>query len=187
MKRFVLFLLTIFLTGLLPGCGIKLVPRYPEGMEGAPATTWDAPAGQEQQQQPLEPVRHATLNKSMYNTFITEIKRYMGAPYVWGGASPAGTDCSGFIMALYKNAANVSLPHSTVQLSRLGTKVAVRDLKFADLIFFNDGQGKNPTHVGFYLAKGQFVHASVSGGVIVSQLAKEPFRNQFLGAKRILE
>lgn len=186
MKRFVLFFLTIFMIGLLPGCGIKLVPRYPEGMEGVSSSSWDDSAGQQEQPQP-EPVQHATLNKSMYNTFITEIKRYMGAPYVWGGASPAGTDCSGFIMALYKNAANVSLPHSTVQLSRLGTKVPVRDLKFADLIFFNDGQGKNPTHVGFYLAKGQFVHASVSSGVIVSQLAKEPFRKQYLGAKRILE
>ncbi len=192
MNRIIIIALTIFSMGLLPGCGIKLVPRYPENLDGETSrTAWDSPASTpESSSSPQQSAISGTgkrLNKTMYNAFIAEIKRFMGAPYVWGGASPSGTDCSGLIATMYKRAADIDLPHSTTQLSKTGTSVSVRDLKFGDLLFFNDGQGKKPLHVGFYLAKGKFVHASVSSGVTVSILTQSPYKQQYLGAKRILE
>jgi len=181
LKKTVFLSLALFVFIFLADCGIKLVPRYPEGrsLEENPPFTENRPARN---------VTNATvMNKVLYQKFLTEIKKFLGAPYLWGGASPAGTDCSGLISTLYKRAANVDLPHSTTQLSQMGSNVHIKQIKFGDLVFFNNGQGKKPMHIGFYLVKGSFLHASETRGVIVSNLTDVPFKSQYLGAKRILE
>jgi len=168
---------------MLNGCGIKLVPRYPEGR-----VTQENPSFSGTQPDQIRSANTtAVMNKALYQKFVAEIKKFLGAPYVWGGASPAGTDCSGLISTVFKRAADMDLPHSTQQLSQRGKTVSVKQIKFGDLVFFNNGQGKNPTHVGFYLAKGNFIHASESQGVIVSKLTDVPYKNQYLGAKRLLK
>ncbi|MBN2411295.1 C40 family peptidase [candidate division KSB1 bacterium] len=182
MKKTTFFLFIIMMITIISGCGIKLVPRYPEGQ--IPDKTSPAEVQPDQNQKTNTSV---VMNKVLYQKFLAEIKTFLGAPYVWGGASPAGTDCSGLISTLYKRAANLDLPHSTQQLSQTGRIVSVKQIKFGDLVFFNNGEGKKPTHVGFYLTKGNFVHASESEGVIISKLTDVPYRNQYLGAKRLIE
>jgi len=118
--------------------------------------------------------------------FRAEIQRFWEAPYVWGGASPAGTDCSGLIVTVYKKAMNISLPHSTIQLYRQGRQVGPQELRFGDLLFFSPRGRRDPSHVGLYVDKGMFLHASVSQGVTLSRLADNPYRQEFLGARRIL-
>ena len=183
MKKTIYLLFILIILVMSNGCGIKLVPRYPEGR----VTEEDPARSGSQPQQAQTANTAAGMDKTLSQKFLVEIKKCLGAPYVWGGASPAGTDCSGLITTLYKRAADMDLPHSTQQLSQRGKIVSIKQIKFGDLVFFNNGQGKKPTHVGFYLAQGKFVHASESQGVIVSKLTDAPFKGQFLGAKRLLD
>ena len=183
LKKISSLLLILIMLSMLTGCGIKLVPRYPEGR-----VTRENPSYSGNQPDQVRGTNTtAVMNKALYQNFVVEIKKFLGAPYVWGGASPAGTDCSGLISTVYKRAADMNLPHSTQQLSQRGKTVSVKQIKFGDLVFFNNGQDKKPAHVGFYLTKGNFVHASESQGVIISKLTDIPYKNQYLGAKRILE
>ncbi len=181
----IVLIITFFLLSLLPGCGIKLVPRYPEGELPPEDMTV---TGRERTRSPqTTAVNTGKLDKVVYQRFLAEIKRFIGAPYVWGGASPSGTDCSGLVSSLYSRAANIDLPHSTLQQAKKGKAVSFDQLRFADLLFFSDGQEKKISHVGFYIAKGKFVHASETQGVIVSSISEAPYKSQYLGAKRIME
>ncbi|HEY2371720.1 MAG TPA: NlpC/P60 family protein [Gaiellaceae bacterium] len=86
--------------------------------------------------------------------------RYLGVPYVWGGASPSGFDCSGLVMYVYAQL-GVSLPHYTVSQWNATTPIPTSALAPGDLVFF-DGLG----HVGIYIGNGQFIHAPHTGTVV---------------------
>lgn len=114
-----------------------------------------------------------------------EIKRFYGAPYKWGGSTPSGTDCSGMVMTIYKNASDIQLPHNADLMFKTTMEITVRDLVFGDLVFFSSNGGASATHMGMYIKNGYFVHASSSRGVILSKLRDKPYRNQFIGARRV--
>jgi cell wall-associated NlpC family hydrolase len=84
-----------------------------------------------------------------------------GKPYVWAAAGPGSFDCSGLMMYAYK-AAGISLPHSSLQQSKMGQAVSRSELKPGDLIFFYSPV----SHVGMYIGNGQMVHAPTSGDVV---------------------
>ena len=85
-------------------------------------------------------------------------KEFLGNRYVWGGSSlTKGTDCSGFTMSVYKKY-GISLPHSSVSQSKMGTKVSLAEAKAGDLVFYAKGGTVN--HVGIYIGNGQVIHAS---------------------------
>ncbi len=86
--------------------------------------------------------------------------RYLGVPYVWGGASPAGFDCSGLVMYVYAQL-GISLPHYTVSQWDATIPISLSQLEPGDLLFF-DGLG----HVGIYIGGGQFIHAPYTGTVV---------------------
>ena len=106
--------------------------------------------------------------------------RYLGVPYVWGGSSPSGFDCSGFVAYVYAQM-GVSLPHYTGAQWAVGEPVSTSDLQPGDLVFF-DGLG----HVGIYVGNDRFVHASSSRGVTVSSLHEKYWATRYLGAKRLI-
>jgi len=106
--------------------------------------------------------------------------RYLGVPYRWGGASPAGFDCSGLVMYVYAQL-GISLPHYTVAQYSAGTPVARDQLQPGDLVFF-DGLG----HVGIYIGAGQFIHAPHTGDVVkVSSLSESWYASTYVGARRL--
>jgi len=125
--------------------------------------------------------------EDMRTRFALEVQRFMGAPYLWGGASPAGTDCSGLVRTVFRRALGLKLPHSTDSLYECGSPVPEADLRLGDLVFFRDPPGSQVSHVGIYLDQGQFVHASLSDGVTISDLFGSWYWKNYVGARRILD
>ncbi|GAA4144311.1 C40 family peptidase [Leifsonia shinshuensis] len=82
-------------------------------------------------------------------------KQYIGTPYVYGGASPAGFDCSGYVMYVYAQF-GISLPHSVSGEAARGTKISINDAQPGDLIVM-------PGHIGFYAGNGNIMDAPDSG------------------------
>lgn len=115
-------------------------------------------------------------------------KQLLGTPYVWGGSSPRGFDCSGFTMYLYKQL-GYNLPHtaSGQWKSGIGTRVySISELQPGDLVFFNDpsrNAGKACSHAGIYIGNGQHIHASSArnNGVVISDLTSGYYNKYFIG------
>lgn len=105
--------------------------------------------------------------------------RYLGAPYVWAGASPSGFDCSGLVMYAFGKV-GVAMPHNAAQQFRLGTPVGRDRLIPGDIVFFNQLR-----HNGIYLGAGRFVHATKPGGVKIGRLDDGWFRTRWVGARRL--
>lgn len=98
------------------------------------------------------------------NTIVNLAHQYMGTPYVWGGESPKGFDCSGFAQFLYGKA-GINIPRTTYTQWRAGRAVNPAQLRPGDLVFFrgSDSKGGLPGHVGIYIGNGQMIDAPHTG------------------------
>ncbi len=116
--------------------------------------------------------------------------RLAGTPYVVGGDSVQGVDCSGLISLVYRKTAGIALPGSVGALFGLGTRASF-PLHLGDLLFFDTASvsvPSRPTHVGIYIGQGRVVHAASEGprtGVIVSSLSESYYQQRFLTARRV--
>ena len=111
---------------------------------------------------------------------VTIAERYLGVPYMWGGATPAGFDCSGLVMYVYAQL-GVHLPHFAAAQYSDGRHVREADLRRGDLVFF-DGLD----HVGIYVGGGRFIHAPHTGDhVRISSLAGGWYAEHYYGATRV--
>jgi peptidoglycan DL-endopeptidase CwlO len=114
-----------------------------------------------------------------YGGVVGIAMQYLGTPYVWGGASPAGFDCSGFVMYVFSKI-GVSLPHSSYAQYGYGSAVSQGALQPGDLVFF-DGLG----HVGIYIGGGQFIHSPHTGDVVKISSMTGWYASTFVGGRRL--
>ena len=129
--------------------------------------------------QTVTPAPIGTPPPSHYGGVVGIAMRYLGVPYVWGGASPSGFDCSGFTMYVYAQV-GVSLPHNAAAQYGYGSPVSRGDLQPGDLVFF-DGLG----HVGLYIGGGNFIHAPHTGDVVKISSLSGWYAATFVGARRL--
>lgn len=112
--------------------------------------------------------------------------QFVGYPYVYGGSSPRGFDCSGFTSYVYKHFGYNINRTASAQLNN-GVAVSRSELQPGDLVMFRKNTSKPASHVGLYIGNGQFVHACTSRvGVIVSSLSSNYYSTGFIGGRRII-
>lgn len=115
-------------------------------------------------------------------------KKFLGIKYVWGGTTPKGFDCSGFVKYVYNNF-GVTLKRVAADQAKQGTTVKKANLQPGDLVFFDTNGGHNYiNHVGMYIGGGKFIQASSGhSGVVVSDITQGFYSKTFMTAKRILK
>ena len=118
------------------------------------------------------------------NQIVAYAKQFLGVPYVWGGTTPYGFDCSGFVQYVYANNGSyeVQLPRTTYEQINVGTPISTANLQPGDLVFF--GSASAPYHVGIYIGLNQFIESPCPGAnVRISTLST---RTDFCAAMRII-
>ncbi|MFE8096236.1 C40 family peptidase, partial [Bacillus toyonensis] len=104
----------------------------------------------------------APVSTDKAQNVIAEAKKFLGLPYVWGGTTPSGFDCSGYMQYIFKNVAGVKLPRVAREQQNAGVQIPVSEVQPGDLIFW----GKPAHHVAMYIGNGQYIHAPQTGDVI---------------------
>ncbi|MED1675076.1 C40 family peptidase, partial [Pallidibacillus thermolactis] len=116
------------------------------------------------------------------NKLIEIAKNFIGVPYVWGGSSPAGFDCSGYIYYVYQQAGlNIGRFNAEGYFNR---SYYVTSPQLGDLVFFKDTYKKGISHVGIYLGNNEFISATSSGGVKIVSLNNSYWSQHFDSYKR---
>ena len=128
-----------------------------------------------------------STGNAVADKIVATAKQYLGTPYVYGGSSPRGFDCSGFMYYLYRQYGYSLWRGAGGQWNHNGTKVDKSDLQPGDLVFFSDSV--DPIgHVGMYIGDNQFIHASSGKGcVVITSLSSSYYANHYTGAKRIIQ
>ncbi|MDL4839728.1 NlpC/P60 family protein [Aquibacillus rhizosphaerae] len=125
-----------------------------------------------------------TETQQSFNTsnLITNAKELVGTPYVWGGTSPSGFDCSGFIQYVFQSL-GINVPRTVSDIWNM-TK-PVENLSIGDFVFYETYKA-GPSHMGIYVGNGEFIHAGESRGVEVSSMDNSYWSEKYIGAKRVV-
>ncbi|HPD01189.1 MAG TPA: NlpC/P60 family protein [Acetivibrio sp.] len=130
-------------------------------------------------------VGRQTARELKVDKVLQTAKSYQGVPYVWGGTSPSGFDCSGFThYVMLKN--GIIIQRTASAQYNEGSPVSKSNLKPGDLVFFSTYK-KGPSHVGIYVGNNKFIHASSGAGkVVISDLNTSYYVQHYIGARRII-
>jgi len=127
-------------------------------------------------------VVHST--NAVASTVVSESMNYLGVPYVFGGTTPNGFDCSGYVRYVFAKA-GIYLPRTADAQYECGYAVSTAELQPGDLVFFSTYE-PGASHVGIYLGDGNFINASSSRGVSVASLYSSYWGSCYIGARRVM-
>ena len=133
-----------------------------------------------------------SVNKpiSKVDRVVANALKYKGVKYRFGGTTAKGMDCSGIVYVSYLDE-NVQLPRISRDMAKRGRKIALKNARKGDLLFFKTSKkGRGINHVGLIVAvsygKIKFIHATTSRGVIISDLSQKYWKNAYVKTNRIL-
>ncbi|HTB52292.1 MAG TPA: NlpC/P60 family protein [Ferruginibacter sp.] len=113
------------------------------------------------------------------------IDNWLGTPYMYGGCTKDGVDCSSFTAQLMQQIFNISIPRTAREQYQACIRIHKQNLKEGDLVFFNTMGRHSISHVGIYLGNHYFVHSSTSSGVMISNLDEDYFSTRFISGGRV--
>lgn len=129
----------------------------------------------------------STSSSSEGEAIVAEGKKYLGVPYVYGGTSPSGFDCSGFVYYVYKQCGYSITRTATAQNSD-GYYISRSELQPGDIVIFYNSAMTAIGHAGIYVGDGQFIHASSgSGKVVISSLSSTYYNTHYYSARRVVD
>ncbi|GEN30564.1 cell wall-associated NlpC family hydrolase [Cerasibacillus quisquiliarum] len=131
----------------------------------------------------IPPSQPVATTQSRSTKIIQTAQLYIGTPYEWGGTTPNGFDCSGFLQFVYQTE-NIQIPRTVSEIWNFAEPISAPSI--GDLVFFETYK-PGPSHAGIYLGNGRFIHAGSSRGVEISDINLDYWQNRFLGAKRIIQ
>ncbi|MBV5327801.1 MAG: C40 family peptidase [Chlorobium sp.] len=138
---------------------------------------------------PIEKTSHlSTLQQSACSmeSLFREARQYFGIRYRWGGQTPAGFDCSGFVRYMFGKVFQMHLPRSSREMAAIGSKVNRSELQPGDLVFFGT-KGGRINHVGIFVGNDTFMHSSLSKGITEDKLQQNYYDKRFIGGVRLPE
>lgn len=194
-KNAIGLLIAVSLAWGLCACSIKgTIPGYPGG-----GRTW-RPAPSPDQSDAKCPVPkgpdasfYARLSRQWEICFdgsenqrlLHAVDGWLGTPYLWGGCSRRGVDCSCLVRTIYRDVYGLAISRTSAAIFEKDLKRIDRsDLREGDILCFRTS-GQTISHIGIYLKDDQFVHASQSSGVRISSLRKPYYRKRFIAAGRV--
>jgi cell wall-associated NlpC family hydrolase len=132
-----------------------------------------------------------TADQGQISGLLAKAKTYLGRPYHYGGITPKGFDCSGFVRYVF-GSMGIDLDRTSGSQAKQGDPIDLAHIQPGDLLFFSTrGMRKGISHVGIYLGEGQFIHASNWGGpgkrcVKMGELASSYFAERLVAVRRIV-
>ena len=133
----------------------------------------------------LKDAQNVVTPSNVGEKMVEIAKKCLGVPYVWGGESMRGFDCSGLVYYVLKNLGYSPNRTASTQY-KMGTYVAKADLQPGDLVFFAGTSKAGISHVGIYVGDGKFIHSPHTGDVVkYSDLTSGYYANHYYGARRI--
>lgn len=154
-----LFLFNILL--LLTACGVANQPRGP-----------------------IDNTRNASRTDAVQTALQQAYNDWKGTPYVLGGSGIGGVDCSSFTQIVFEDYFGIDLPRNTREQIQVGSSVRRNTMRPGDLVFFRTG--RSLLHVGILIEGNSFLHASVSSGVMISNLDQRYWATKYLATRRVL-
>ncbi|HEY3400449.1 MAG TPA: NlpC/P60 family protein [Geothrix sp.] len=127
-----------------------------------------------------------TDERGLRASLVATAKGYLGVPYLFGGTTERGFDCSGLTGAVYR-LNGLRLPRASQAQYEAGSQVGLDEARAGDLLFFATGGGGRVSHVGVYVGQGAFIHAPRPGqGIRQDELSDRYYRKAFVGARTYL-
>lgn len=159
-----LFFILLTLLLVVSGCSTKVSYKKPAKNETPP---------------------YSLKNKTSISVALyEEYAKWHKTPYRLGGNSFRGVDCSSLVQSIYRDAFKISVPRTTKEQAKIGYKVSKVSLKEGDLVLFKTGY--NVRHSGVYLERGNFINASTSYGVTISNLNNPYWKSKYWQSRRVL-